>query len=39
MEDLDSDSIETIEVIKGDKVVEEHGEKAKGGVVIIKTKK
>lgn len=39
MEDLDHENIETIEVLKGDKAVEKYGEKAKNGVVIIKTKK
>lgn len=39
MEDVDQKSIETIEILKGDKAVEEYGEKAKHGVVIIKTRK
>ncbi len=39
MNDLDKDKIETIEVLKGDKAVEKYGEKARNGVVIIKSKK
>ncbi len=39
MEDVDQKNIETIEILKGDKAVEEYGEKAKHGVVIIKTRK
>ncbi len=39
MEDVDQKKIETIEILKGDKAVEEYGEKAKNGVVIIKTRK
>ncbi len=35
---LSSDEIETINVYKGDKAAEKYGEKAKGGVVEIKTK-
>ena len=39
MEDIDPEDIATIDVLKGDKAVEKYGEKAKNGVVIIKTKK
>lgn len=39
MEDLNKEDIETIEILKGDKAVDEYGEKAKNGVMIIKTKK
>ena len=39
LKDIDSDTIETVEVLKGEKAVEKYGEKAKDGVVIIKTKK
>ncbi|MCA0932424.1 M56 family metallopeptidase [Lutimonas saemankumensis] len=39
LKDIDSKNIETVEVLKGDKAVEKYGEKAKDGVVIIKTKK
>lgn len=35
---IPTDRIATVEVIKGDKAVEEYGDKAKNGVVIIKTK-
>ena len=36
---LSPDEIETINVYKGDKAAEKYGEKAKGGVVEVKTKK
>ncbi len=36
--DLDSDNIESVEVLKGKKAEEKYGKKAKNGVVIIKTK-
>ena len=39
LEDIDPKTIETINVYKGDKAVEKYGEKAKDGVVEIKTKK
>ena len=39
LEDIDSKNIETVNVYKGDKAIEKYGEKAKNGVVIIKTKK
>ena len=39
LEDIDPESIETVNVYKGDKAIEEYGEKAKNGVVVIKTKK
>ncbi len=39
IDDLDSDDIETIEVIKGDSATEQYGKKAKDGVIVIKTKK
>lgn len=39
IDDLDSDNIETIEVLKGDSATEEYGKKAKDGVIVIKTKK
>jgi hypothetical protein len=38
MKDIDHKNIETIEVLKGEKAVEQYGEKAKDGVVIIKTR-
>lgn len=39
MKKLNSEDIETIEVLKGDKAIEEYGDKAEDGVIIIKTKK
>ena len=39
MKDLDHKNIETMEVLKGSKAIEKYGEKAKDGVIIIKTKK
>tara|TARA_R110002073_G_scaffold57778_4_gene146716 strand:- start:132095 stop:133753 length:1659 start_codon:yes stop_codon:yes gene_type:complete len=39
MDKIDSDTIEKIEVLKGDKAIEKHGKKAENGVVIITTKK
>ena len=39
MEKLDSDSIKNIEVLKGDKVMEEYGKEAKDGVILITTNK
>ncbi len=39
MEDLDPDSIKMIDVLKGDKATEKHGDKGKNGVIIITTKK
>ncbi len=39
IEDLDSDTIETMNVYKGDKAIEKYGDKAKNGVVEIITKK
>ena len=39
LEDIDPNYIETIEIFKGDKAVEKYGEKAKDGVILIKTKK
>lgn len=39
LEDFDHSNIETIEVLKGDKAIEKYGEKAKDGVIMIKTKK
>ncbi len=39
LEDIDPDTIETVNVYKGDKAIEKYGEKAKNGVVVIKTKK
>ena len=39
LDKLDSDTIEKVEVLKGDKAIEKHGEKAKDGVIIITTKK
>lgn len=39
LEDFDHEDIETIEILKGDKAIEKYGEKAKDGVIMIKTKK
>ncbi len=39
LDDIEPDNIKSIEVIKGDAAVKKYGEKAKGGVIIIKTKK
>ena len=39
LEDIDPETIETINVYKGEKAIEKYGEKAKDGVVEIKTKK
>ncbi len=39
IEDIDPENIETVNVYKGDKAIEEYGEKGKNGVVVIKTKK
>lgn len=39
VEDIDPKTIETINVYKGEKAVEKYGDKAKDGVVEIKTKK
>lgn len=39
IEDIAPDTIESINVFKGDKAVEKYGEKGKDGVIIIKTKK
>jgi len=39
MKKLDSNSIENIEILKGDKAVEKYGKKAKDGVLLISTKK
>ncbi len=39
LEDIDPEKIESVNVYKGDKAIEEYGEKAKNGVVVIKTKK
>ena len=39
LEDINSDDIETVKVYKGDKAIEKYGDKAKNGVVVIKTKK
>ena len=36
---LDPDSIEKMEVLKGEKAIEEYGEKAKNGVILITLKK
>lgn len=38
-EKLDSNSIEKMEVLKGDGAVKKYGDKAKGGVLLITTKK
>ena len=37
--DIDHKNVETMEVLKGSKAIEKYGEKAKDGVIIIKTKK
>jgi len=39
MDDIDPNNIEQVEVLKGDKAVEEYGDKAKDGVIKITTKK
>ena len=39
LDDFDHENIETIEILKGDKAIEKYGEKAKDGVIMIKTKK
>ena len=39
MENLDSDVIKNIEILKGDKVIKEYGKKAKDGVILITTNK
>ena len=39
LEDMDPETIETVNVYKGDKAIEKYGAKAKNGVVVIKTKK
>lgn len=39
LEDIDPENIETVNVYKGDKAIEKYGDKAKNGVVIVKTKK
>ena len=39
IDELDSDQIEKIEVLKGDSATKEYGKKAKDGVVVITTKK
>lgn len=39
MEKIDSETIERMEVLKGSKATEKYGKKAKGGVILITTKK
>ncbi len=39
MEKLDSDAIDSIEIIKGDKAIEKYGKEAKDGVLLITTNK
>ena len=39
MRKLDPDTIESIEVIKGDKALEKYGDEGKNGVVVVTTKK
>ena len=39
MQELDTDTIEKVEVLKGDKATEKYGDKAKDGVILITTKK
>jgi len=39
LEDIDPSTIETINILKGDKAVEKYGEKGKDGVITISTKK
>lgn len=39
IDDISPDTIESVNVYKGDKAIEKYGEKGKNGVVIIKTKK
>jgi TonB-dependent SusC/RagA subfamily outer membrane receptor len=38
MDELKQDSIEKIEVLKGDSATEKYGEKGKDGVILITTK-
>jgi TonB-dependent SusC/RagA subfamily outer membrane receptor len=38
MDDLKPDSIDKIEVLKGDSATEKYGEKGKNGVILITTK-
>ncbi|MDC9723409.1 MAG: TonB-dependent receptor plug domain-containing protein [Urechidicola sp.] len=37
--DLDPNTIKNVEVLKGNKAVEKYGDKAKGGVILVTTKK
>lgn len=39
LDKLDPDTIDKMEVLKGDKAIEKYGDKAKGGVILITTKK
>ena len=39
LEKMNPDTIEKVEVLKGDKATEKYGDKAKGGVILITTKK
>jgi TonB-dependent SusC/RagA subfamily outer membrane receptor len=39
LENIDTDEIEKIEVLKGDRATEKYGSKAKDGVIMITTKK
>ena len=39
IDSVESSDVDTIVVKKGDAAVEEYGEKARGGVIIVKTKK
>ena len=39
LDDIDPESIATMDVLKGDKAIEKYGDKGKNGVIIIKTKK
>ena len=38
IDELDSDNIEKMEVLKGDSATKEYGDKGKNGVIIITTK-
>jgi hypothetical protein len=39
LKDLDTDNIETVKVLKGEKAIEKYGNKGKNGVIEITTKK
>jgi hypothetical protein len=39
LDDIDPETIASMDVLKGDKAIEKYGDKGKNGVIIIKTKK